>query len=230
MRLLTKHQKIKKAYTIAALAIFICFSNTFLFQKVISTYEYPVEPLTTVKHLDKPIVILGGFSGYNESVDRICFQEASDRFLQGLQLKKMMPDQKLIISGGSAEIYFEERAEADYIAEYLSILGIDSAEVAFETQSRNTYENAYYTSILCDSLNIEKEIILITSAFHMKRAKACFDKAGFKTHPLSAHSYRNYKPLKPSDYLLPSLETLQRWPVIIKEWLGLLVYKVKGYT
>jgi hypothetical protein len=32
-----------------------------------------------------------------------------------------------------------------------------------------------------------------------------------------------------SFWLLPNLEALQAWQVLVKEWVGYLMYKVQGY-
>ncbi|TRX64258.1 YdcF family protein [Carboxylicivirga sp. M1479] len=226
---ISKKYRLKKIMYTAAVSIFLLFSNTFLFQKLITNWEGPCQALNEHYKNAKPLVILGGLSSYDEMVKRIHFKDASDRLLQGILLHKNNPDRLMIISGGSAEIYFTERPEADYLNEYLINIGIDSSKVAFEKKSRNTHENAFYTAALFDSLQINKDITLITSAFHMKRAQQCFEKMGFEVSPLGTQYFSNHQALKPADYFIPSLTTLQLWPIVIKEWLGLLVYKMKGY-
>jgi uncharacterized SAM-binding protein YcdF (DUF218 family) len=227
--LIFKSSRFKKIAYFSAAMVFLFFSNTFLFQKVLKAWEYPAESYLNEQSNSKPLVVLGGLSNYEDAKQRIHFKEASDRLLQAILLHKMNPERPIFISGGSAEIYFEERPEADYLYEYLCNIGVDSTKINFEKQSRNTFENALYTAALFDSLSIEKDISLITSAFHMKRAKACFEKQGFKVEDVSTHVIHNHQPLKPADYLLPSLATLQTWPLILKEWMGILVYKLKGF-
>jgi uncharacterized SAM-binding protein YcdF (DUF218 family) len=225
-----KNARWKRLSRLSAILIFVFFSNGFIFQKVISAWEYPAESFDQFANQNKAIVVLGGMSSYDDELDRIYFKEASDRLLQGMLLAQKNPALPMIISGGSAEIYFEERPEADYLKEYLNTIGIDEGRVFFEKQSRNTHENAFYSAALFDSLQIDKNIVLITSGFHMARARACFEKQGFEVSPLSAHLYTNHQPLKPMDYFMPSLTTLQLWPILIKEWLGIAVYKMKGYV
>jgi len=215
---------------LTTVSIFLIFSNTFVFQKIISSWEHPVQSASLLAKNNSPIVVLGGLSSYDDTNKRIHFNEAADRLLQALSLHTADSARTLIISGGSAEVYFEERPEADYLNEYLIDIGIASENVHFEKKSRNTHENAYYTAALFDSLKSNKQIILITSAFHMKRAQACFEKQGFSVHPYSAHVLTKHQKLKPAEYFMPSLYTLQLWPVLIKEWFGLLVYQVKGYV
>jgi len=49
-----------------------------------------------------------------------------------------------------------------------------------ESKALNTYQNAKFTAALFKRLNIKKEIYLVTSAYHMKRAYLLFKKFGFK--------------------------------------------------
>jgi len=225
-----KTKKYKKKIILTTVSVFILFSNTYLFQKIVSYWEYPITPAPTLKDNNLPIVILGGLSSYDDQKQRIHFNEAADRLLQALPLHQANPNRKLIISGGSAEIYFEERPEADYLNDYLLSIGVEAETILFETKSRNTHENARNTATLLNRLNIERKVILITSAFHIRRAVACFEKQGFQVTPYAAHAFTKHQILKPADYFMPSLNTLTRWPIIIKEWLGLMVYKIKGFA
>ncbi|MBS2211198.1 YdcF family protein [Carboxylicivirga mesophila] len=224
-----KRKKLRTYFFAAACAIFLLFSNTFIFQAVVSFWEYPVENTDAAISPNQPIVVLGGLSSYDDITNRIYFYEATDRLMQGLLLHKKNTSQKIIISGGSAEIYFDEKPEAEYLKDYLLAIGIESDKVLFETKSRNTHENASYTAALFDSLNMHKNITLITSAFHVKRASGCFTQQGFRVYPIATNASTKHQPLKPADYFMPSLETLQSWPILLKEWMGIMVYKLRGY-
>ena len=63
----------------------------------------------------------------------------------------------------------------------------------------------------------------------MRRAQMCFEKQGFKVVPYSA----DLKSLRSRNTILntiiPSYGGFQLWTYMIKEWIGLVVYKVKGY-
>ncbi|WP_430815001.1 YdcF family protein [Carboxylicivirga sp. RSCT41] len=229
LTLFIKSRSVKKLSFISAALIFLFFSNSYIFQKITKAWEYPAHSLQDQQYSVKPLVLLGGLSDYEDAIQRIHFYEASDRLLQTILLHNMNKERPIVISGGSAEIYFTERPEADYLQEYLINIGIDSSKIHFEQQSRNTFENALYSAALFDSLYLKKDIALITSAFHMKRAKACFEKQGFKVDAISTHLISSHQPLKPADYFLPSLTTLQLWPLLLKEWMGILVYKIKHY-
>jgi len=55
-----------------------------------------------------------------------------------------------------------------------------------EDRSRNTVENAQFTSAMLRPLRIRK-IILVTSAFHMRRSKMLFERFGLEVIPLAVN-------------------------------------------
>jgi uncharacterized SAM-binding protein YcdF (DUF218 family) len=95
-------------------------------------------------------------------------------------------------------------------------------------KSGNTHENAVYTKMFfADKLT--GKVLLISSGWHLKRAGAAFKKAGIDITPYSTDRYSG--PVKfDFDYLLlPSAETLFNWEKLMHEWIGCLVYKIRGY-
>ena len=92
-----------------------------------------------------------------------------------------MPDvirERRSSSPGAAELLLEGESDAATAPRLLSALGIEPDRLILEDRSRNTYENAVFTRDMVDP-EAGENWLLITSAFHMPRAKALFHKAGF---------------------------------------------------
>ncbi len=223
-----KTPKRKKLFRFTSLAIFVIFSNAALFQFVCAKWEnnYSIPDISSKQANN--IVVLGGYSSINEESRQISFSFGADRILQALPLVQVNSENKLILSGGGSNIYFDETPESEYMAPFLNSIGIDSRQIYIENKSRNTYENALYSFDLL-SEEADSSIILVTSSFHMYRARACFEKQGFKVLPYPTNPLQSVTKLKPGDYFLPSLHALNTWPILIKEWIGIIVYKMKGY-
>ncbi len=91
-----------------------------------------------------------------------------------------------------------------------------------DSQSRDTAENARLLRPLLAKDNIQR-IALVTHAWHMPRALAAFEQAGFTVTPA------------PMAFILPSRHGLLQWTpsadglgtsqLVLKEWLGLLVQR-----
>ncbi|WP_108125765.1 YdcF family protein [Saccharospirillum mangrovi] len=93
----------------------------------------------------------------------------------------------------------------------------------FETESRNTDENARYSAEILASQGIDR-IVLITEAFHMPRAVMAFKRVGFSV--VAA-------PTAPLDHTesavlawVPNANALSNSNLALHEYLGWLVYRL----
>jgi uncharacterized SAM-binding protein YcdF (DUF218 family) len=68
------------------------------------------------------------------------------------------------------------------MAEELQKQGVPADRIWTETESRSTYQNAAYSAALLRAKGIHR-IAVVTEAYHMRRAEACFRKQGFDVVP-----------------------------------------------
>ncbi len=92
-----------------------------------------------------------------------------------------------------------------------------------EKKSRTTAENARYSYTLLAQED-KTEIILITSALHMRRAKWSFEQAGFKVLPGPTH-FTELAPLHFNSFM-PKAQGLLLSSMAIHEWLGYWYYQI----
>lgn len=221
---LWKKKYMRKSLWISLVLVFV-FGNKFLANKVMSAYEYPLQELNFAKKYDY-VVVLGGFSRNRLDNGRLELNEAGDRLLAGLDLLRIGQVKKVIISGGDGSLYRTGIDEASEVKQYLEQVGYDTDKIIIEPKSKNTYENAVNTAkILSDS----SKVILITSAFHMPRAAKCFSKHNidFTPYPVD-YLMDGSSPYSPSGILIPSGTAFKKWEILLKEWVGLIAYKVSG--
>ena len=105
-----------------------------------------------------------------------------DRMVEAAVLARRFPTAKVVVSGGSIDLLRSGEGDAETAPRLLTALGVTGDRLILENKSRNTYENAVFTKELVAPKPGETWL-LVTSAFHMPRAKALFDKAGFATVP-----------------------------------------------
>lgn len=95
-----------------------------------------------------------------------------------------------------------------------------------ETQSRTTYENAYYSAEILKAEGITA-IYLVTHALHMKRSVMSFEKLGFRVYPApTAFNSDGQSGLDFQDFL-PSAKALRHSAYAFHEWVGMLWYSVR---
>jgi uncharacterized SAM-binding protein YcdF (DUF218 family) len=155
------------------------------------------------------------------------FSDAVERILEPIKLfhdKKI--DYIIIFSGVPVSAAPEDR-EAEKLKQFAIEWGVPAERILTDTQSRNTRENALESRRIIKTMGLKK-VILVTSAYHMKRGLGCFEKAGLKPTPYpvdytcDAVGVRRLDPFPRSEYLHLSSNA-------IREIVGLIVYRVVGH-
>lgn len=228
--LLTKKAQRRKKLLIVSLIIFYFFSNSFLLDEVMRLWEKPSVKIDANKQHYTYVVVLGGMmSYYDTKTKQIGFNRSVDRLMQGLKMVNKKIADTLIFSGGDGSILKTIGPEAKYIKIYLGDLAFDTSRIKIESFSQNTYENAKYTSNLLKN-NKNQKVLLITSAFHLRRAIGCFEKQGFTVDYYPADRISGKRKFIFDHLFIPQIETMEKWSLLIHEVSGYLIYKIMGYS
>ncbi|HHH49570.1 MAG TPA: YdcF family protein [Saprospiraceae bacterium] len=229
--LFSKKKKRKKRALRVAIVLAVFFSNHFLFNQVVKLWEPDPILISSIQKTYDIGIVLGGFSNlYIEPFDRQNFNETANRLTHALELYRKGVFKKILITGGSPDVLGIKTSEGERVLSFLVLMGIPKTDIIIEGKSRNTRENAVFTKALLSQQYPNAKCLLITSAFHMPRARACFKKLGlnFDTFPV-AH-IGEYNRFYPDSLLIPDRLGFYRWELLIKEWVGYLVYKIRAYA
>ncbi len=182
----------------------------FLYKPLEESYPVPKEVKGDV------IVVLGGDS-YNTGV----LQEASlKRLLTGFVLHKET-GKPIILSGGSKVI--NSPPEAQGMKSMLLSLGVDKRSIITDVRSTTTRENARFTKELMLKRNY-KSAIIVTSAYHMKRAIRSFEREGIKALPYPTDFKRDMRYNLYS--FIPKTSTLHDSSKAIREYIAQMAYEL----
>jgi uncharacterized SAM-binding protein YcdF (DUF218 family) len=216
-----QHKTRKKLYAIV-LFMMLFFSNPWLITILQYPFHTPPMPMNASERYEVGIV-LGGYTSYDKVNKAGYFNMSSDRFIQGAWLYKKGFIKKIIVSGGQNGFTNEDDfIEAEFVASILKDLGVPSSDIFIEGNSRNTIENAAFSYKILDSLGLKKnKVVLITSAFHMPRAKETFEKAGFNVRPYPcAFSILPSSIRFSVDSIIPAAWAFDAWGGLLKEMVG----------
>ena len=227
--LLSKYPNRKKKCLRWALGLTLLFSNSFLFDECSRLWEIPATRFENLKSYDAGI-LLGGMSVYDEGLDRAQFFRGVDRLIQTVELYKRGRIKKIIFTGGSGRLLHPEMKEGNYIKRYLLYMGIPESDFIIESESQNTRENALFTKVLMDKENIKGNFVLITSAFHMRRSLACFNKVGIAVDTYSTDRYAGPRKYEFDHLFIPNVSIMEAWETLIHEFVGFVTYKIAGYA
>lgn len=188
--------------------------------------RYPYEPAQALPRADV-IVVFGG----NTQANRVNWFEpynratAVDRIDRAEALYRAGRAPKILLSGSALE---GRVSEAQMIARLLRQRGIPDSALLLENDSRNTYENARYSDITMRGQKL-KSALLVTSALHMPRALATLEKRGIKVTAAGGAPQIFMPATNPPDLWWPNARTLEASRTIIKEYLGLFGYWIRGW-
>ncbi len=176
------------------------------------------------------IIVLGGSVDEKMSAihNSVAINDSAERLTAPIALKRRYPSARLIFTGGSGALLGSTRTEAEAVGAFWRETGLDHGDILYETQSRNTYENAIATRDLVKPKPGERWL-LVTSAMHMPRAVGIFRKAGF---PVVAYpvDYRALDSLSNWSPPRRASENFQLAEAALHEWTGLAAYWLTGKT
>ena len=174
--------------------------------------------LSSLKHV-QAIVLLGGGVNNNAneySVNAISGPDTFIRVRYAAYLAKKNPDLPIFTSGGAIDT---KDSEASLMKKALVDEFDVENQIYLEPDSKTTSENAKYTSRLLQQYGIS-QIVLVTSASHMQRAKALFEKNGISVTPAPTGFYSLGYYNLPVLWFIPSAQALSTTSAVLHEIFG----------
>ena len=181
-------------------------------------YDQPV--VSEVKDAKAIVVLAGGSYDGVPDFDGIGQNSESStvRLVAGLRLHREL-HLPMVLSGGRLSDDIATEASLEY--RFLKDCGVEEQYLIKEDRSRNTAENAKFVKQICQQRNFDK-VILVTSAFHMPRSVAFFEREGVDVIPYPT-DYKTSRNTRLNAFAFtPKAENLYCSSLAMKEYLGLL--------
>ena len=214
-----------KKLTYYSLVLFYIISTPILSSLIMKQVEgeYEYEKLENLNKADA-IVVLSGTMRINEFENdhKIEWGDA-DRFFKGIELYNFNKSKIIVFTGGKSPYNKTKKSEGNILKEYATRFGVKEEDILITKEVLNTSDESYAVK---DLIGNKKTIILVTSAFHMSRAKSLFEKQGhivipykvdFKTSPKLSWHFIDF---------IASSEGLRKTEIALREVLGRLYYRI----
>ncbi len=218
----SKFVKLKNFLIFSSFLTLFIFSNPLISNKLVKYIEVPYHP---VKLSEVPvsdyIVVLSGM--LHQVKDDVYEWSDPDRFFAGVKLLNANKGKKIIFTGGLLPWEKKKKTEGELLKNKSLEFGIDENNILITKKVQNTYEEANVIYHLIDN---KSKIILVTSAFHMKRAELLFKKHTFNVFPYPVDFKSTNNKITILDFI-PSTDSLSRSSFVIREVLGRIYYSVK---
>lgn len=187
--------------------------------------RYP--PRDTLPGAVDGIVVLGGSveGAATRARDQLQLRAAGERMVAGAALAQRYPDATLVLTGIDEETLAGELVGEPGPNTFLFGEAFADRDVRI-VSSRSTYEDAL-AARRAVARGSDETWLLVTSAWHMPRARATFATLGWTLTPYPV-DYLSFG-REPFDGGLPAMgERLARFDGVVREWGALLVYRALG--
>ena len=153
--------------------------------------------------------------------------EAADRIVHAARLFHAGKAPLIVVSGGRLPWQMDVPAEAEGIGQLLEALGVPASAIVREETSTNTYENCVNSKHLLDARGA-RDVLLVTSALHMRRAFATCRTAGLAVRAAPTDYWVAGDEAQNLDFV-PDAEALMLTHLVLRERIGFLVYQRRGW-
>lgn len=211
------------------LGLLVLLTNPFLANLAWRAWEAKPVPVNEVGRYDVAVILTGVTAQKPDITDRVHTNKGADRFLHTLQLYRLGKVDKILISGGKGFLLDDMVPEAEQLKRVMLLAGVPEQDLIIEPGAVNTRENALFTAKVLQQHPEWQKVLLVTSAFHMRRSVGCFQKAGVSFDSYPTDFYSSAPVFTPDYTFMPSAVAFEGWHHLIHEVAGYVVYKVLGY-
>ena len=177
-----------------------------------------------VDHADA-IVVLGGLRVIAPGAGATSEWQDPDRFFGGLELFRLDKAPLLIFTGAPHSWQPDSRLEGEILKRFAIEMGVPAGRIITTGRVLNTAQEAAAVSALLLERQLESpRVLLVTSAYHMPRAQALFERAGMGVTPFPVDfQVSSESELDIRDFL-PQAGALLQTQTAIREAYGRLFY------
>ena len=150
--------------------------------------------------------------------------EAVDRFFAGLDLYAAGKAPLLVFTGGLLPWQGDQEPEGQVLRRMALRFGVPPDAMMVSGPAQNTEQESVAVRRLLEPG--VRRIVLVTSAFHMSRAKSLFEQAGFVVTPYPVDFRVEVRGITPMDYL-PEARAFGRTDLAVRELLGRGYYALR---
>lgn len=219
-----------------ALAILLIPSSGAVSTQMVRSLEQQYLPPARLPTAEAIVVLGGGTKPQIPPRPWIDVMEAGDRPIHAARLYLEGKAPLVILSGGRINWLGEGESESADMAKLVEALGVPKSAIAEDPTSLNTRENAVNVKQILDSRRINR-ILLVTSAMHMPRSIRIFQKLGIEAIPAPTDflvADPEFAAISASPQarllsLLPDTDNLHHFTRALKEYIGMIVYRLRGW-
>ncbi len=236
--LVKRREKLRTFLLVFALLLLFGSSNKWAALSLVRSLEWRYQPPASYENADVIILLGGSTEAASYPRTSVEINSTGDRILHAASLYRQGIAPRILVSGGGLE--FEGPAASSPAGEMttlLQFLGVPQNAIWLEPASQNTYENAVNACRMLKEAGLTRAY-LVTSAMHMPRSLALFQKQGCSVIPAPTDynvTFQGWEDLWHPRFpgvlvdLLPNANHLALLTSALKEYLGMAIYSLRGW-
>lgn len=218
-----------------ALALILIPGNGWIAGRMVQSLEWQNLPPQDLPTADAIVVLGGATRPQKYPRPWVDLMEEGDRIIHGARLFQQKKAPLLILSGGRVDWQTNRASESADMATIAKAFGVPDSAILQDPTSLNTYQNAVNVKQILQQRRINR-VLLVTSALHMPRSIAIFRKQGIDATPAPTDFLISEEELRAGHTfqeqmlnLFPDAMALNRFARSMKEYIGLGVYRLRGW-
>jgi uncharacterized SAM-binding protein YcdF (DUF218 family) len=222
-----RRPRLARRTAVAGLLLFFSIGFTAAPRAVLRALEDTYAPTTVPLESLAGAIILGGAEDAGvKAVERgqVLFNGAAERLTTGIRLLRQYPDYVVVHTGFSGLWDSKGMTESEMARLLFTEQGADLSRVIFESRARDTYENGLFTRQL-PGVDTTRRWLLVTSALHMPRSMAVFEKLGWNVEAMPV-DYQTGRTIPLWHYSIA--RGAADWQAAIHEIVGFVAYWATG--
>ncbi len=219
-----------------ALMVLLLASNNWVANGLVKSLEWQQIPPKTLPTADAIVILGGATKSAFPPRPGVDLSEQGDRVLYGAQLYREGKAPVVISSGGRIDWRGGGPSESADMAQILKTVGVPSSAILQDPTSLNTHQNAVNVKKIMQERGIRR-ILLVTSAMHMPRSLRIFQRQGIDAIPAPTDFLVSQQEIEEPNSspqaillsLMPDTERIDRTTRALKEYIGMAVYRLRGW-
>lgn len=234
--MLWKRPRVAAMAIALALTVLLVSGNAWVSHSLVRSLEWQNLPLAEIPSSEAIVVLGGATKSATPPRPGVDLNETGDRVIYAAQLYRQKKAPIIILSGGRIDWRGSGSSESADMATILTSIGIPTEAIVQEPDSLNTYENAVNVRKILADRGIRR-VLLVTSAMHMPRSLLIFKRQGIDVIPAPTDFLVSQGEIEelastPKAAILnffPDSDNLQQFTSAVKEYIGTVVYRLRGW-
>jgi uncharacterized SAM-binding protein YcdF (DUF218 family) len=216
----------RRSFVVASVCLLYLASTPLVSELIFKHVVQAAERLspTEVPAADAIVALSAGMGWVKTKNGYVAEWPTPSRFLGGVELFMAGKAPLLVFTGGKMPWQAGDETEGQVLKRYAQLMQVPGDKILVTQQAENTEQEALGAKRLLEPN--QKNIILVTSAFHMQRAKQLFERAGFVVFPYPVNIRVEADALTVMSFL-PDPRALYATHSALHEVMGRLYYQLK---